>query len=177
MKAKWDASKVFRTTKCFGASTQKNGQDFIGAFPNGFLKWLRDNGWWGQDRVYLCAGVVRDESAIRVDIRPEMNPTHCEDARKTSLPDESADIVILDPPYSEDLADRLYGTKEHYAGINAFTKEAARIVRPGGLVITLTYEIPKRIKGCDFIAVCGVYSVPATSYMRCFTVSEKQEAK
>ena len=34
-------------------------------------------------------------------------------------------------------------------------------------------KIPKRIKNCDFISVCGVYQIPAVSHMRCFTVSRK----
>ena len=149
--------------------------DITGAFPNGFLSWLKQMGWWGDVRVYLCAGAVKDDAAVRVDIRSEMNPTHCEDARRTSLPSGKYDLVILDPPYSEQLADELYGTKEHYVGINGLTKEASRITAPGGLIITLTYEIPKRIKDCDFIAVCGIYTIPATSYMRCLTVSRKHK--
>jgi len=166
---------VYRTTKCFGAKTAKNGIDIIGAFPNGFLKWLQGNDWWGDNRVYLCAGAVKDDDAVRVDIRAEMSPTHCEDARHTSLPNNEYDLVILDPPYSEQLADELYGTKEHYSGINGLTKEAQRICAPGGLIVTLTYEIPKRIKNCSFIAVCGIYTIPATSYMRCLTVSKKDD--
>ena len=75
---------------------------------------------------------------------------------------------------SLDLAKDLYGTEKHYAGINAFTKEAERICKKGGLICTLTYEIPKRIKNCDFIAVWGIYQIPSVSYMRCFTVSRKQ---
>ncbi len=165
---------VFRTTKCFGAKTIKNGHDIIGAFPAGFLTWLQKNEWWGDNRVYLCAGAVKDDDAVRVDIRPEMNPTHCEDARHTTLLGNEYDWIILDPPYSRELANELYGTEEHYAGINALTKEAARICKPGGLIVTLTYEIPKRIKGCDFLAVCGIYTIPATSYMRCLTVSRKK---
>lgn len=138
------------------------------------MKWVRVMEWWGDDRVYLCAGMVEDPGSICVDIRPEANPTHLEDARHTSLESESADWVMIDPPYSKQLAKDLYGTEKHYAGINAFTKEASRIVKPGGLIVTLTYEIPKRLPGCDFIAVCGVYTVPMTGYMRCLTVSRKK---
>lgn len=170
----WDDNEVFRTTKCLSSS---GGGKYPGGFPNGFIKWIREMGWWGDERVYLCSGPIEDRDAIRVDVRPEVNPTHCEDARNTSLPDESADFVLIDPPYTKELADSYYGTKKYYSGINGFTKEAARIVKPGGLILTLTYEIPKRIPRCDFIAVCGVYTVPMTGYMRCFTVSRKQEAE
>lgn len=166
-------NEISRGTKCFGATAQNRTSDCKGQFPAGFSAWLKQMGWWGEKRVYLCSGGVEDAEAIRVDIRPETKPTHCEDARKTSLPSGEFDLVILDPPYSLDLAKTLYGTEEHFSGINGFTPEAARICKPNGLIITLTYEIPKRIKGCDFIAVWGIYQIPAMSYMRCLTVSKK----
>lgn len=138
------------------------------------MKWVKEMGWWGQARVFLCSGGIDDIQALTVDIRPEMKPTNLEDARHTTITSEYADWVMLDPPYSKQLAKELYNTEEHYAGINAFLKEAVRITRAGGLICTLSYEIPKRLPDCEFIAVCGVYSIPATSYMRCFTVSQKK---
>jgi hypothetical protein len=165
---------VYRTTKCFGV----NGQGLCkGSFPKGFLLWLKDMGWWGEQRCYLCSGAVDDPQAIRVDVRPEVKPTHLEDATKTSIPDASCDFVVIDPPYSEDLARQLYGTEKQFHGIDAFTKEANRICKPNGLIVTLSYAIPKRIKGCEFIAVCGIYTVPFCGYMRCFTVSKSKAWK
>ena len=163
---------VYRTTKCFGV----NGKGYPGSFPKGFLKWIREMKWWGDKRCYLCAGKVDDSDAVRVDIRPDCNPTHLEDARATSLPDDEFDVVIIDPPYTKPLAKEMYDTENYYSGINVFTKEALRVCKPGGLIITLSYEIPKRIKGCDFLAVCGIYTVPFCGYMRCLAVSRKQES-
>lgn len=165
---------VFRTTKCFGVNGQGKCK---GAFPKGFLKWVEEMGWWGEKRVYLCSGAVEDKEAITVDIRQEVNPSHLEDARNTTIDSESADWVIIDPPYTKALAKEFYRTEKHYAGINAFTKEAERICKSGGLILTLSYEIPKRIKNCEFMAVVGVYTVPFTGYMRCFTVSKKSGLK
>lgn len=173
MNERWDKDKVFRTTKCFGAWCGRN--PYNGSFPAGFLKWVKNMGWWGEKRCHLCSGMVNDEDSVRVDIRKETNPTHLEDARHTSLLNESFDFVMIDPPYSLELSKKLYGTEKVWSGINAFTREAARICRPGGLILTLSYEIPKRISGCDFISVCGVYQVPAVSMMRCFTVSKKRQ--
>ena len=165
---------IYRTTKCFGVS----GQGLCkGSFPKGFLKWCKERGWWGEKRCYLCAGAVDDKDSVRVDIRPEVNPTHLEDAKKTSLPNNEFDLVIIDPPYSKSLARELYDTEKYYHGINAFTKEAVRICRTGGMIITLSYEIPKRLKSCDFVAVCGIYTIPFCGYMRCFTVSKKSQPK
>lgn len=166
---------IFRTTRCFSAKGHGiNAGNYAGAFPQGFLRWVREMDWWGDKRCYLCSGAVEDSEAVRVDILPETKPTHCEDARHTSLLNEEFDWVMIDPPYSKELAEKLYGTEKDYSWINSFVKEATRIVRPRGLIITLSYEIPKRPTGCGFIAVCGIYTVPMTGYMRCFTVSRKQ---
>lgn len=166
----WKKEDVFRTTKCFSPST--NG--YPGGFPKGFLKWIQEHGWWGKHRCYLCAGAVNDLEAVRVDVRPEVKPTHCEDARHTSLPDDEFDCVIVDPPYSRDLAQKLYGTEDVYSSVNMFAKEAGRICAPGGLVITLTYEVPRRVKDCDLEACCGVYQAINVAHMRCLAVWRKK---
>ena len=175
---------IYRTTKCFGV----NGQGKIkGAFPKGFIEWIKKNDWWEKQRCYLCAGKVKDDSAIKVDVRAEaFEDVYCypnlelsdkhvvADATNTELLNESFDWIMIDPPYTKELAKNYYGTDKDYHGINAFTKEAERLCKPNGLILTLSYEIPKRIPNCDFIAVVGVYTVPFTGYMRCFTVSRKK---
>jgi hypothetical protein len=117
--------------------------------------------------------MIDDKDSLRVDVRPETKPTHLEDAAHTSIEDSSCDFVMIDPPYTHDLARDYYGTATVYHGINVFTKEAERICKPDGLILTLSYEIPKRIPNCEFIAVVGVYTMPFCGYMRCFTVSRK----
>jgi len=171
----WNKDQVFRTTKCFSPMT--NG--YAGGFPIGFIKYLQENKWWGNKRVYLCAGMVKDDEAIRVDVKPEVNPTLLEDASKTSLKDNSADCVIIDPPYSKELARSMYGTEKVWYSINKFVKEAVRICELNGLIITLSYEIPKKPKGCDLIACVGVYQTMGVSWMRCLSVWRKtnQEEK
>ena len=174
-KPKWNKDTPFRTTKCFGAWTpKKNGAHYNGAFPAGFLKWIKKMGWWGVKRCHLCAGMIEDPGSVRVDIKPETEPTIIADARDTKLEDNTFDFVTIDPPYSRDLADKLYGTAKHFTGIDGFAKEAVRICKPGGLILTLSYQIPRRLKDCDFIAVCGIYTIPSVSYMRCLTVSKKK---
>ena len=142
-------------------------------FPEDFLIILRKWVGGGEKRAYLCAGEVDDPKAVRVDILSKTNPTHCEDARATSLPKDSFDVVIVDPPYSRELAKSLYNTEKYYSSINQFTKEASRIVKPDGLIITLSYEVPKRIPNCDFIAVVGIYQAIRVAHIRCLTVSKK----
>ena len=165
----------FRTTKCFGAwSWDKDGNHYNGAFPNGFLKWVKELGYWGDKRVYLCSGPIDDPTAVTVDIRPDVKPTLCEDARHTTLKDNSFNFVIIDPPYSKELAKNKYNTENVFGGIDAFAKEGSRICEPNGLILTLSYQVPKRLPNCDFIAVCGIYTIPSVSYMRCLTISKKR---
>lgn len=166
----WNKNAVFRTTKCFSPKT--NG--YPGGFPVGFIQYLKDNGWWGEKRCYLCCGMVDDKDAIRVDLNPDVQPTHLEDATYTSLQSESFDCIIIDPPYTKELAESLYKKGNVWKSINAFTKEAERLCKPDGLIITLTYEIPKRITNCNFIAVVGVYQTMGVSHMRCLAVAKKE---
>ena len=170
-------ANCFRTTKCFGAWSWygKDGKHYNGAFPNGFINWVKKAGYWGDKRVYLCSGTIEDKDAVTVDIRPDVKPTLCEDARNTSLKDNSFNWVMIDPPYSKELAKKMYNTEAVFSGIDSFAKEGARICEPSGLILTLSYQVPKRLPNCDFIAVCGVYTIPCVSYMRCFTVSKKRD--
>lgn len=167
---KWSAGDVFRTTKCFSPRTETG---YPGGFPLGFMKWVQAQ-WWGDHRCYLCSGGIEDAGATRVDVKTEVGATHVEDARKTSLPADAYDWVMIDPPYSKELAKRLYGTHKVFGSIDAFTKEAARITAPGGLILTLSYQVPKRITGCDLLACCGIYQTVSVAHMRCFTVWRKR---
>lgn len=165
----FNKDKVIRTTKCF--SPRNNG--YAGGFPIGFVKYLQENGWWGKERCYLCSGMVDDKEAVRVDLELSTNPTHLEDARNTSLKDNSFDCVIIDPPYTLELAEKLYKKGKFFSSINVFNKEAERLCKEGGIIINLTYEIPKRIKNCDLIACIGIYQTMGVSHMRCLAVWKK----
>lgn len=162
--------KVSRGTKCFSAF---HGKDINGAFPKGFLKWLKDQKWLRGETCHLCSGRVEDGHSVTVDINPEMNPSMVADARKTGIPGDQFDTVTIDPPYTKELAQKLYKTGEHFHSINVFMKEAMRITRKGGHIITLSYEIPKKPKNADIIAVWGIYTIPHKSFMRCLAVFRK----
>ncbi len=161
--------EVSRGTRCFSAF---HGTDLNGAFPRGFLEWLRVQGWMKGEICHLCSGRVKGDG-FRVDIRPEMEPDLVADATDTKLPEHKFDTTVIDPPYSKDLAQKLYGTGENFASINAFVKEGVRITRPGGLIVSLSYELPKIPKNAQLIAVWGIYTVPHTSFMRCLAVFKK----
>jgi hypothetical protein len=163
---------ISRGTKPFGAGT--NG--FGGGFPRQFLPWVRKKGWLGESEnvCWLCSGGVI-EPGFKVDIRPETKPDLVCDAAATALPPNKFDYTVIDPPYSRELAKKLYGTEDSYHTISLFISEAVRITRPGGNIITLSYETPGIPAGCDLIAVWGVYQVPLRNFMRCFCVLRKRE--
>jgi hypothetical protein len=165
--------KVSRGTIPFPSGT--NG--FAGGFPRRFLPWVRKMGWLGADNVcWLCSGGVT-EPGFKVDVRTELKPDLVVDGSNTGLPPNKFDYVVIDPPYSRELTAKLYGTEWCYRSINAFVDEAARITRPGGNILTLSYEPPKIPAGCDLLAVWGVYQFPLPNYMRCFCVFRKREIK
>ena len=165
------ADEVSRGTKCFSCSS---GKDYNGVFPRGFIDWVKQMGWWREERCYLCSGTIQD--GFTVDIRPDRNPTLVADATNTGLEPATFSWVMIDPPYSAELAERLYGTGKYYYSINTFVKEAERLTKNGGLILTLSYEIPKIPKGTKLLAVWGIYTVPICSYMRCFTVFKKGDS-
>jgi hypothetical protein len=165
--------KVSRGTKPFPSGT--NG--FTGGFPRGFLLWLRAEGWLGLENIcWLCSGGVK-EPGFKVDVRAETKPDLVSDATKTNLPPNQFDYTVIDPPYSRELAKKLYGTEKFYSPINEFVEEAVRITRPGGNIITLSYEPPRIPDGCDLLAVWGVYQFPLPNYMRCLCVFRKRAAQ
>jgi len=168
-KKSWNKDDVYRTTKCFSPRT--NG--YPGGFPVGFMKYLEKNGWIKGKVCFLCSGKAEYPNAVTVDINAGVKPTYCCDARNTGLEPEQFDTIIIDPPYTKELADKLYNTSKWFSSINSFTKEAERLCKPGGLIVTLSYEVPKRIKNTNFIVVIGVYQTISVAHIRCLTVSRK----
>ena len=195
--SQWDHTKVSRGPKCFSAMSATG---YPGSYPVGFLEWVKENGWWGEKRIHLCAGGVGviDPDSDRVDVQEEIDPdivgswgksggkghgrrrtkttaNIIADARKTGLPDESYDWVGIDPPYSEALAESLYGTKEHYAGIDAFAREGWRLLRPGGYLMTFTYAVGGRPSSdADLIACWGIYQIPNVRNLTCMNGWKKR---
>jgi len=71
---------------------------------------------------------------FRVDIKTDVNPDLLCDAHElTKHLEQKFDIVLADPPYSNEEAKEIYGTpKLHY---KQWTAEADKLLNPGGLLI------------------------------------------
>ena len=120
--------------------------------------------------LHLCSGSV--EVGVRVDIRPEVSPDIVADCRNVPLPDASFDWIMSDPPYSEEYAKNLYGTEKHYPKPGQILKEASRLLRPGGRVGLLHFQVPMSRPPLKLVGVWGV-TTGAGYAIRAWSVFEK----
>ena len=110
-----------------------------------------------------------------MDIRPEMEPDVVCDARATPFVDESFDWIMIDPPYSEDYASNLYGTGKDYPKPGQLMKEACRLLRPGGRVGLLHFQVPMIRKPLRVVEVRGITTGLGYA-IRAFTICEKVQS-
>jgi SAM-dependent methyltransferase len=89
----------------------------------------------------------RAEIGVRCDIRPEVEPDHVCDAHALPFADGSFDLVVLDPPYSDEEALELYDTPKLRPSI--YTAEAVRVLREGGWLVVYTDRETKRPARCN----------------------------
>lgn len=143
-----------------------------GGYPIGFLD--RAYEWLGvtcPDLVlHLCSGSVR--RGVTVDIRPEKCPDVVCDARHTPFDDESFDWILIDPPYSPEYARNLYGTEKAYPLPGQLMREASRLLRPGGRVGLLHFQVPMIRKPLRLVEVRGITTGMGFA-IRAFSICEK----
>jgi hypothetical protein len=90
------------------------------------------------------------EIGDRVDLNPTTTPTWVGDAHDLSfIPDETYDLTVLDPPYSDEEAEWLYSTPPLRPAV--FTAEAVRVTRTGGHVAVYHRAQPKRPEGTRLV--------------------------
>ena len=79
----------------------------------------------------------------RVDIKPEVKPDLVADAHTfaSKMKGRKFDIILADPPYSDEEAKELYGTPK--LKYKKWTSEADKVLRRGGLLIVYhKYVVP-----------------------------------
>ena len=147
---------------------------YYGAYPSGFLRRAKDLLLSNQNDilVHLCSGTVVDPQGITIDINPEVNPDIIADATKTPFHNNQFNAVLIDPPYTEQDAEK-YG--EDLPSTTDLLKEALRIVKPGGKVGLLHFIVPRIPKGYEkrYITLIGVITGGAQR-IRVFTVLKKE---
>lgn len=143
----------------------------FGAYPKGFLAWaLRQLRCAPSEVLHVCSGMMGAEvGGVRVDIRREASPNVQADGRRLPFRDGVFGGVLIDPPYSVEYAQDLYGTT--YPRPSHLLGEASRVVVPGGRVGFLHFLVPFPPPGCALEAVRGVttgcgYRIRAWSLFR-----------
>lgn len=89
----------------------------------------------------------RAELGVRVDINPAVEPDVVADAHQLPFDDDTFDLVVLDPPYSDEEARDLYGTPPLRTSV--YTAEAVRVLRPGGWLAVYGDREPRRPPRCN----------------------------
>lgn len=146
-----------------------------GKLPVGFLTWaydvLRCRG--SESILHVCSGGLGPEThGVRVDIRASVRPDVVADGRALPFADESFDAVLIDPPYSQEYAQSLYGTE--YPRPSALLREAARVLRPMRFVGMVHFLVPRPQPSLRFVEVHGV--TQGLGYrIRALTVFQKEQ--
>jgi SAM-dependent methyltransferase len=87
------------------------------------------------------------EIGTRVDLNPTVEPDVVADAHRLPFADGSFDLVVLDPPYSDEEALELYETPPLRPSV--YTGEAVRVLREGGWVAVYGDREPARPPRCN----------------------------
>ena len=117
--------------------------DVYGSYPHGYLKRVKALFPDKASVLHLFSGLV-DQTAWpgdTLDIRPEVNPTYLCDAQQSlrGVPLDSYDIVLADPPYSVEDAERYRTTMVKR---NRIMRRLAECCRPGTHVVWLDQVLP-----------------------------------
>ena len=148
---------------------------YYGGYPAGYLRRIRSLFPDKKQVLHLFSGKV--ELGVlpgdTVDINPKLGPTYVDDAQRlTQVPLEAYDLVLADPPYSVEDADR-YQTS--MVKRNAVLS-ALRRVAPGTHVVWLDQVLPMYRKDAFTIeAVIGM--VKSTNHrFRVVTIFRRLDA-
>lgn len=113
---------------------------YKGGMPLHCEKWLFDlsRDILGKENIKilnLFSGTCK--KGLRVDLNDEVNPDYIYDAHKVSdlFEKDSFDVILADPPYSNEECEELYGKDYPKLRYNEWTDECDKILKPGGLLI------------------------------------------
>lgn len=145
----------------------------FGAYPKGFVSWACGAlNCLPAEVLHVCSGMLAEsDGGVRVDLRQAARPTMRADGRHLPLRDGSVTAVMVDPPYSVEYAQDLYGTE--YPRPSHLLNEALRVVRPGGRIGFLHFLVPFPPKGARIVSVRGV-TLGCGYRIRAFTVFERR---
>ena len=115
---------------------------YYGGYPGDYLERIRALFPERRNILHVCSGKV-DLSIMpgdTLDILPERNPTYCTDAQTMEgVPLDQYDLVLADPPYSQEHAKRYHTSMPDRGRIMT----ALEGLRPGVYVVWLDERVPK----------------------------------
>jgi SAM-dependent methyltransferase len=118
---------------------------YKGAFPLHFEQNLLQLLGYPEKVLHPFGGMA--ELGTRVDLNPTVRPDLVADAHDLPFEDESFDLVVLDPPYSDEDALELYETPPLRPG--QYTREAVRVLKEGGWLAVYGDREPARPPRCN----------------------------
>ena len=148
--------------------------DVYGSYPHGYLKRVKALFPDKTSALHLFSGLV-DRTAWpgdTLDIRPEVNPTYLCDAQQSlrGVPLDSYDIVLADPPYSVEDAERYRTTMVKR---NRIMRRLAECCKPGTHVVWLDQVLPMYRKA-EWSVVGVIGMVRSTNHrFRVITIFER----
>lgn len=152
-------------------------EPIYGRFARGFLdRVLRDLAVRPAEVLHVCSGAMTRADArggVRLDLRQKACPDILADGRALPFRSGSFAAVLLDPPYSVEYAETLYGVE--YPRPSHLLAEAARVVRPGGAIGILHFIVPRAPYGTRLESVLGV-SQGVGYRIRAWTVYRRGQA-
>jgi hypothetical protein len=117
---------------------------YVGSFPLHFERKLHRLMGEPEKVLHPFGGLA--EIGDSVDLNETTTPTWVGDAHDLHfIEDESYDLVILDPPYSDEEAEWLYSTPPLKRSV--YTAEAVRVCKTGGHVAVYQVKQPSRPEG------------------------------
>lgn len=118
---------------------------YRGAFPLYFEENLVQLLGYPERILHPFGGMA--ETGTRVDLNASVEPDILADAHDLPLEDGSFDLVVLDPPYSDEEARELYETPKLRPGV--YIAEAVRVLREGGWLVLYGDREPRRPPRCN----------------------------
>lgn len=150
----------------------------LGSFPSGFVQLAIGKLQCAPNRIlHICSGMLDNDAVgggVRLDIRAAARPDIVADGRQLPFADNSFLGVLIDPPYSVEYAETLYGTS--YPRPSHLLREAARVLQPGRRIGILHFLVPNCPPGFRIAEITGV--TQGCGYrIRAFTVFVKDQAE
>lgn len=150
---------------------------YYGGYPAGYLKRIRSLFRDKRNVLHLFSSKVDKDilPGATVDINPEMQPDYVDDAQSLErVPLEEFDLVLADPPYSVEDAERYQTTMVKR---NKVMKALGQRLQPGAHVVWLDQVLPMYRKD-QFSVEAVIGMVKSTNHrFRVVTIFQKKEVE